>query len=198
MKSRTQIIIVLLILLTFYFWWETREISHGVGVVAADSPQQYALTEAVVFEHMGYQITAVATFNITARVLKKKNYSAGKAADLLPIDFAFGWGRMSDEKILKHINIFQAKRFYFWSVKQFPIPKQEIVTSSANMHLIAANEEIAEQLSALLVGNVVHIRGKLVNIKTSDNWFLNTSLSRADSGAGACEIIWVEDISVKL
>ena len=37
-----------------------------------------------------------------------------RESDLAPVDLALGWGRMSDEAILKDIQISQSGRFYFW------------------------------------------------------------------------------------
>ena len=62
------------------------------------------------------------------------------------------------------------------------------MNSSANVDLIPADDAIADQISALHVGNVVQIECRLVNIKSFDNWRMTSSLTRLDSGAGACEI----------
>ena len=36
--------------------------------------------------------------------------------------------------------------------------------------------------------------GSLVRIKAKDGWYWNTSLTRNDTGAHACEVIWVTDL----
>jgi hypothetical protein len=106
-----------------------------------------------------------------------------------------GWGRMSDEGVLRNIDISQSGRFGFWRVKEFPIPEREIETSAANMHLIAADRNIERQISQVRRGQVVHMRGYLVRADASDGWHWISSLSREDTGAGACELFWVEVLS---
>ena len=57
-----------------------------------------------------------------------------------------------------------------------------------------------------MVGDQVRIEGKLVNVKAklispggrfdSPEYSWNSSTSRTDSGAGACEVIYVEGITI--
>jgi len=196
MITRNHILLILLLSLGVYQWITTREITHGLGEVAPDIPIQNSLASPEIFDHLDYELTSLATFDITARVLSKENYYMDKGADLVPTDLTLGWGAMSDEQILNDISIHQSNRFYFWSVKHFPIPQQEIINNSANMHLIPADDYIADKITSLHVGNVVRIVGNLVNVKANDGWTQKTSLTRADSGAGACEIIWVKELSI--
>jgi hypothetical protein len=99
---------------------------------------------------------------------------------------------MSDQQILEKFEISQSGRFYFWRVEHYPIPRQEIVANSANMHMVPASDEVHEVLGDVREGHVVHLRGYLVNIRGQDGWHWNTSLQRTDTGNGACELIWVE------
>ena len=139
-------------------------------------------------------MTTRAHFDITARVLSRKDYSGGADARLIPTDLALGWGRMSDSDVLAKIDISQSGRFYYWHVKEFPIPRREIETSSANMHMIPASEDVRRQLEQIRQGELVHITGFLVDASRADGWRWKTSLTRDDTGAGACELIYVERV----
>ena len=44
------------------------------------------------------------------------------------------------------------------------------------------------------VGEIVELRGRLVEASRADGWHWRSSLSRDDSGAGACELMLVEAI----
>ena len=178
-----------------YSWWTHREVSHGAGVMAADAPRQTAADDVPAFESHGYTLTPLARFDLRARVLSRENYSLGREADLSTTDFMLGWGRMSDESVLASIEIDQANRFAFWRVSEFPIPQREIETSAANMHLIPADSNIARQIAKVRRGEVVHMRGYLVRVEAADGWRWESSLSREDTGAGACELFWVEQLS---
>jgi hypothetical protein len=81
-------------------------------------------------------------------------------------------------------------------VDEFPIPRQDIERSSANMHMIPADEGIARQLKALKPGQTVRIEGWLVEARAADGWRWRSSLTRDDTGGGSCELVFVRDVQV--
>jgi len=101
---------------------------------------------------------------------------------------------MSDSAVLDKISISQANRFYYWHVDDFPIPRRDIETSSANMHMIPADDAVHRALDRVRPGEVIHLRGFLVDASRPDGWQWHTSMSRDDTGNGACELVYVEDI----
>jgi hypothetical protein len=60
--------------------------------------------------------------------------------------------------------------------------------------VIPADATIARALGRLRTGQVVRLRGLLVDGKRNDGMIFRTSLTRQDSGEGACEVLYVEDI----
>jgi hypothetical protein len=177
----------------FLFMRET-PVTYGEGVMAPTTPIQSTSDIPSPFQHQGYTITPLANFSIEARVLSKEVYSHGIGAELSPVDFALGWGRMSDEKILDQIEISQSGRWYRWRTESFPIPRREIETHSANMHMIPANEEIKEALLDVRVGEIVTIEGYLVQVSGKNSFRWRSSLTRKDTGAHACELVFVKSL----
>lgn len=134
----------------------------------------------------------LAGFSVSARVLSREDYTHGREADFSPVDLALGWGPMRDDAVLSRLEISQSGRFYRYRWRgDPPIPLDEIVRSSANMHLVPANSAVAAALDAVSPGDHVRIDGWLVQIEASDGWRWRSSLTREDSGAGACELIYV-------
>jgi hypothetical protein len=138
-----------------------------------------------------FDLTPVAEFELEARVLGRRDYRFGAEAALSPIDLALGWGPMAQDHVLEDIRIRQRNRFYYWSTREFPIPRNEIVANSSNMHLIPASDVVMRELKRARRDSVVRLRGYLVNVDRDDGWRWRTSLRRDDSGAGACEIVLV-------
>jgi hypothetical protein len=178
-----------------YRLYSNRDIEHAPGVVAAANPVQRDLDSAGTIEHGEFQLRPRAEFSATVRVLHREDYSFGPLAKLVPTDFAVGWGRMSDSAVLADIEISQGNRFYFWRTENWPIPRAEIEEHSANWHLIPGNRAVGEVLGHLRAGSVVQLRGQLVDIEGREAG-MRTSMSRGDTGAGACEILLAESARV--
>jgi hypothetical protein len=141
----------------------------------------------------GYQIKSLEPFELQARVLSSKRYFSGKEADLVPVDLALGWGKMADPAIINQMTITQSNRWYHWHVQEFPLPRREIETNSANMHLIPGSPEIAKSIQSAKVGQMVSLTGDLVEVTDpQNNWHWKSSLTRNDTGAGACELVLVK------
>jgi hypothetical protein len=189
---------IVLIALGAWQWWGDREIQHAPGIVVAAAPDQHEIaSDTPRFQKNGYALTALARFTLTARVLGVERYYLDRGSDLVPVDLALGWGPMSDSRILSGISISQSARFYFWHVKEFPIPRRDIEIHSANMHLIPATPTVDKEIRRAHVGSIVRLSGYLVEARASDGWRWKSSLTREDTGAGACELIWVEQIEVR-
>ncbi len=175
-----------------------KPIHHSNGVLVQRDPVQNILDRGEVWQKDNYTIKALADFDIEARVLSKELYSSGREADLSPVDLALGWGSMSDSEVLSSLSISQRNRFYFYRWEnQPPRPPAEIASHSANMHMIPANAQIEKTLKEVRAGQVVRLRGKLVAVSAPDGWRWQSSLTREDTGAGACELIRVESVEVR-
>jgi hypothetical protein len=185
-----------IVLLISYNKWTSRPISYEPGIIAPQSPIQQNIINIEPFDFKDFKIMPLAKFSAEARVLSRKRYYFGRAAKLVPVDLALGWGAMSDESVLKSIKITQSNRFYFWFVKKFPIPKQDIISHSANMHLIPANSDVRSKIKKVRKGAVVKFSGYLVKVECEDGWHWNSSLKRDDVGNGACELVWVEEFEL--
>jgi len=137
------------------------------------------------------RLTPLAGFSIEARVLGREDYSLGKEADYSPTDLALGWGRMTEDAVLSGLEISQSSRWYRYRWQdQPPIPVQEIVRSSANMHMIPGDDAVAAALRRIERGDRVRVDGWLVQVD-AERWRWRSSLTRDDSGGGACELVLV-------
>jgi len=174
----------------FAIWrlYSNRDIERAAGVIAAADPVQRELDSADAIERGDFRLRPRADFQATVRILHRENYSLGPLADLVPTDFAVGWGPMSDSAVLKRIEISQSNRFYYWRTEDWPIERGQIETHSANWHVIPENAVVRRTLDTLRAGSVVELTGRLVDIEGRDGG-MRTSLTRGDTGAGACEIL---------
>jgi len=181
------------LLLVFYLIRDI-PVSHPPGVLVPDEPVQVMLPGNTSFIHEGFFVTPLADFEIEARVLSKRRYRFDRSAPISPIDLALGWGRMSDTSIIERFSFRQSRRWVHYRYKPVPMSQAEINRSMANMHMIPANSRIERQLKSVRKGEIVAITGKLVLVEGKNGFRWRSSLSRTDTGDGACEIIFVEHI----
>jgi len=184
-----------LAILGIYKLYSAREIAHAPGVLVTADPEQNDIDSADTIERGEFRLRPRAEFSATVRVLRREEYSLGPLAKLMPTDFAVGWGPMSDTSVLASIEISQGNRFYYWRTENWPIGRADIERHSANWHVIPENAAVGRVLDRLRRGSVVELRGRLVDIEGGESG-MRTSLSRNDTGAGACEILLVESATI--
>jgi hypothetical protein len=186
------------ILLPVALWWlwPAAERTHPPGQLAPAEPLQAPPSSKAAFAHGDFQITPLADFEITARVLARENYYFDSESELAKTDLALGWGVMSDSQVIDALEISQSGRWYRWRTEQLPVPRRQIETSSANMHIIPANDWVADDLADVRKGDVVEIRGHLVRADGASGWRWVSSLTRNDTGDGACEVVYARELRI--
>jgi hypothetical protein len=185
-------------LLAVWQFVSSRPIHRDPGEIAAADPLQSPLEAPQILTRGDFQVIPQAQFSAEVRVLGRERYRLGALAAASPLDLAVGWGPMSDSAVLADLDIWQSGRFYFWHYDdEPPIPTPVIESHSANWHLVPANDVVWRKLRNLRVGDVVKLEGMLVNLENPDVGTMTTSLRRDDTGAGACEIVYVEKASVR-
>ena len=197
--SKNNFIVICLIIFSIIWWRYDRPVRQPDGVLVAENPiQNDYLQPKILYEKDGTKVSAVADYLIRARVLSKEHYRIDEGAWFAPWDFAIGWGAMSDNLLLNQLHINQGGRFYFYS---YPggtgLSNNQISPFSANMHLAPADASVSRALSKSRVGDIVVFKGKLVNVEKNNGWHWYSSLSRTDTGAGACELVWVEEVVIE-
>jgi hypothetical protein len=198
-KTLKSWLVILLVLISLGYFThnkleQKRLASHGL---VAEQPVQES-TDAPAMQRLGYEIEPVARYKVRAKVLSIERYRMGHEADLSPVDFVLGWGPMSDNAVTKQLKITQGNRWYQYSWSDAPpIDPTIIIRTSANTHLVPADNNIKARLLNVHSGEIVNLKGYLINVKNPEGWVWRSSLTRDDSGAGACELMWVTEVAVE-
>jgi hypothetical protein len=181
----------------FLYFYLHRPITYPAGVLIGSEPAQIAIDDgAQLIEHGQYHLKPLARFSLDARILHRKVYGYDRESKLVPVDLAVGWGPMSDQAVVDHLKISQSMRFYWYEYQlPPPIPREQIISHSTNLHVIPATPAIASFCKSLRQGELVHLKGELVEATGPEIGTWRSSLSRTDSGNGACELMLVEDCS---
>ena len=188
MKLLCAILIAVALWFGYREW--TKPIVHPPGVLVESAPEQVEIDGGEeVITHRDFRLKPLARFSIEGRVLHRKNYGYDRNARLSPVDLALGWGRMSDQAVLDRLKISQSMRFYWYRYQNPPpIPQDEIVRHSTNMHIIPADRAVAKICKSLRAGELVRLEGHLVEATGPKIGTWRSSLRRDDTGNGACEL----------
>ncbi|MDB6070437.1 MAG: hypothetical protein JWL81_1608 [Verrucomicrobiales bacterium] len=142
------------------------------------------------------KIEPLATYRIKARVLHAERYRFDGVADLAPLDLGVGWGLMSDQAMASRSTFSNATRFLSWHCSDPEFPGEAASRCISNMHLLPATDRVRDRLLEVREGQIVQMAGYLVQVDRPGMNPWTSSMSRVDTGNGACEIMWVESISV--
>ncbi len=185
--------------LLLYLYEDSGHATYPPGVLAPREPSQTLLEAGPSWQQGKFRFRARADFGMTARVLSTERYWFDGTSALSPVDFAVGWGRMSDQSVIDQMGFGQTQRWYrYWPKERaFPIPLEEIVSHSANMHMIPSSPALKGTLMNVRRGDLITLGGYLVSVTGDGGWRWDTSLSRTDTGNGACEIVWVKDLTIR-
>ena len=194
MKALSTLLAIALAFVVYFLL--QRPITYPAGVLIESEPAQVEIAGAEPIEHGDYKLKPLARFAVDARILHRKVYRYDRESKLAPVDLALGWREMSDQAVLDRLTISQSTRFYWYQYQlPPPIPRERIILRSTNVHVIPATPAVASFCKSLRKGELVHLEGKLVEATGPEMNTWRSSLSRTDSGNGACELMLVEDCS---
>ena len=141
----------------------------------------------------GQSIQVLQAFNGDFRILGSKIYTDDAQAKFSPIDYAVSWGLFAEPEIARHISVKQYDRYLNWTMDTVPVPAEIAMQMVSNMHIIPANPEIADVIKQVKRGDLVRLKGELVEVKDRDLVW-TSSLTATDTGDGACEVFRVSSI----
>jgi len=142
------------------------------------------------------QLTLLAQYTIEGVIKSKEIYLLDYPSQISKCDFALAWGELSREEMDGEIRYSQSGRWYCYNYSDsISVTPAYIAQHSANVHLIHRDGDILRKIIFAGEGSRVRLKGFLVNVKFKDGpW--KTSLSRSDTGNGACEIMYVTSVEI--
>ncbi|MFA5504495.1 MAG: hypothetical protein WC314_22405 [Vulcanimicrobiota bacterium] len=187
-----------LLLLGYWYYKENHTYRFPPGREQAPrAPVQRTVDDKVQWSRNGYLITALAEWDMEVRVIIAERYRTGREADLSPMDFTVAWGPASDTLELQKCHFYKLNRYYRCEWSDPTVDGTMMLQHTANMHMIGVDEAMDDRLKKVRREDIVTIKGYLVRVDAPDGWHWKSSLSRTDSGNGACELILVSELKVR-
>ena len=195
MKPRVrQALLLGLLVLGVWFFETMRPVGQPPGILAPDPPSISPVAERPqVFERDAHLLTALAGFEAKARVLSVERYGRDRQSRIAPLDIALGWGRLSDATTFRGVDVAQAERRVLFKSYDPKLPDEEVGASVVNLHVIGADADVDKQLGKLRPGNIVQIKGWLVEAAAGDGWRWKGE-PRAASPELPGTLVWVQRV----
>jgi hypothetical protein len=165
----------------------------GMSSTFASTSSEYNIANGLSPIEKDQSISVLQPFQGNFRILGSKVYQNDEQAKFSPIDYAVSWGLFAQPEIARHISVKQYDRYLNWKIPKLPVPAEQAMQMVSNMHIIPANPKIAEQIKHVKRGDLVYLKGDLVEIKDK-NLVWKSSLTPTDTGDGACELFRVQAI----
>lgn len=185
-------------------WWATRAVPRRIDRSTIDTmvePLQQPVEGIAPIEwrHENERITIhpLARYRIAARVLGTSRYRFGWQGALVPWDVGLAWGKAATPEVLDHVHFQQSGRWLHYVYGgHLPVDAGYLATHAANNHWIPATDNLRRAIAALDEGDVIEAEGFLVRAERVGGGEWSSSLTREDSGDGACELMYVERLRV--
>jgi hypothetical protein len=172
-------------------------------MIPSDDPEQTdpegAPPVTLAFPDGQLTLSPQAAYRVTAKVASRQRYPTPWAGTVAPYDLVLLWGPLATAD-LRWLHIEQDMRWYHFSFRSgAPFDVGFVASHSANTHVIPATPNLRRAVARLDEGGLAEFTGYLVFAQGTVRggpieW--NSSLTRADTGAGSCELFYVTSIRV--
>ena len=111
-------------------------------------------------------------------------------------DFCVVWGQSANSTLLKDMDFNNGQFTCNYSSKSRTVWDAFNHDQLSNNHLLALDDDIRDQIDDIKIGDQIHIKGWLSHYVNPLGYERGTSITRTDTGNGACETIFVNEINI--
>ena len=147
-----------------------------------------------------YEITPVADYHISGLLVSHNDirsfwdmYHDKNSVDIK--DICLLWGSNLIDDTFKKVSFHNESVSCHFKTHDATSAENFNTAEVSNNHLLASDPEVRRKINESRVGDQVELSGMLINYCPRENrdWIRQTSLSRTDTGGGACEVMFVEE-----
>ena len=190
-----------------WFGQQLPEVAQLAPAVLADPVQRDGPAPAFATQTAGvdYRIVPVADYDIAGVVVSRHDSDAwydwihGAFNDHLNVvDLCLVWGANAAEGAYRKMRFSSGQFVCYMETRDADAMQPQYVRAVSNNHLLTSDPAVARRLRALRVGDQVQLRGQLAAYSHSvgGGFQRGTSTVREDTGNGACETVYVRDVTL--
>lgn len=207
----TKLTVIVLVVFAVFMAWNIRKSSIKKAFENIDdfynipSPVQQSASGQVIktIDDTDVEITFKYSYVLAGRVVDVQPYLPTKIQNKLsPIDIGVTWGFLARDEYHNTVEWSSAgTRFLTFRTNNTELTSNmnRVTQHLSNNHLIPATDELERQIKSIKEGDYIKLDGYLVDVYhtvgTNGYFKWNSSISRSDGGDGACEVIYVTNLS---
>jgi len=199
MKNLTPIFLISLILLILYSFYKKNQLPTYINPpesILKDPKQQTTSRPCFTVKIGGrtHPIIPLREYEISGLIVScgfSETLSKYHNDTLNLMDVGLIWGSNMDPKLYKKIKFKTNGVRLFFKPTHRNIWKHFRFDQISNNHLICTNSLLRKKIKKLHRGELISIKGFLANYSGR-----SSSLTRTDRGDGACEVIWVDKLTI--
>ncbi len=198
MKQVSNLILLVLLALNIYSCRKKNELPaySTFPKTALQNPIQTPTSRppfSVLVEDQKHSVKPTFNYRICGMVVScgfSKQQAEYRNDNLNTMDAGILWGSNLDPTIYKNMKFHTDGVWLKAKTKDKDVWERFDQAQLSNNHLLSTDPVLTKQLKALKRGDIISIKGCLANYSGR-----NSSVTRSDIGASACEIIWVDEIT---
>lgn len=193
-------IILLVLVIRWILYPSPDEMADSVPMLFNDPIQKDSSFVIKDLKLKGYdlKIYSKASFSISGLVVSGKKYYQGIDGALVPMDIGVCWGDLTNEQNKKNLHYEQYLRFLIFRPRgPLTVSQDYVMCHAGNIHIIPADNRIRKVVRSVKKGDLIRMNGYLVSVsgqKGQFSYHRTSSMTRTDTGDGACEVLYVTEI----
>jgi hypothetical protein len=181
---RKVLILFSLPFIAYIIWQKWGDPYQNPGAYLQTKPAQ-RLNVALPFTLGAHRIFPIAWYQLDAQVVAKKDYNE----TLSPLDLGVAWGPLLENDRLSKLRFWHGERYLNFRGNS-GLAQTMTNACIANVHIIPADDHVRTYMMRIQPGDFISLQGHLVQVfGPKGAW--SSSLSRKDTGDGACEVFYV-------
>jgi hypothetical protein len=203
----TKLLIISSFSLLLVSFWNRNEIPSAIDYrpeLSAEPRQQTTRKRPFSTDYQGitYQVEPKYDYDLYGMVVSYRHHDGESTMHkrsndhLNTADICVVWGANLDSAVLRRLKFWNGIFTCNVSTKDSDAWSRFIPEQLSNNHLISADDHLRQAIEAIKVGDQIHVQGWLASYASAGGPTRGTSITRTDSGNGACETIFVERFAI--
>ena len=190
-------------------FWRRHEFPSEINLIPQiqNEPKQYPINKqpfSIEYQNATFTVEPLYAYELHGLVVSYRHHDSdnkwllhGLSNDHINVaDLCVIWGDSANNKLLNQIEFRNGQFTCFAATQSNQAWSNFNPNQWSNNHLLAIEDSIRETIADIQIGDQIKIKGWLANYLTNGSNKRVTSNIRTDSGNGACETVYVNQLKI--